>query len=648
MILTDNETKVDLLNSEAIATTIVKLITDRPNHPVTVGVHGDWGVGKSSVLEMIESNLGGQKETIVIKFNGWRFQGFEDAKISLIEGIVTELVDKQSLFSKAKDEVIDIYKRIDWLKAAKKVGGLAFTAITGIPSNEIIQTVIGSIKKIATDPRNLATKENLEQLVSEASSLLKPKDETKNIPKEIGEFRKSFDKLLEKANIKQLIVLVDDLDRCLPETAIETLEAIRLFVFTTKTAFVIAADEGMIEYAVRRHFPDLPETSAAQTYSRNYLEKLIQVPFRIPVLGVTETRIYVTLLLIGSELGESDPDFEKLINAARKLLKKPWESKPLDSKTVFEVLGDKASTTQNALLISDQIGPILASGTKGNPRQIKRFLNTLILRQKTADARGFGQSINLSVLAKLMIAERFLPKFFDELAALSAKATDGKCTEIAAFEKYLKEGTPQTAPKKIARTQPAKEEETASAAMDNNLIEAWKSSKEIEDWAKIEPRLEDKDLRPYIFVSKDKKDYFDISSTLGHLTPIAEKLFNSKMAIQTLEPEIKKLAIQDARQLFNATRGKLISSSNFDSEPPGIAGLTALVKLHPVLQSDLLDFLEMLPKDKLGAWVLKGWDAVLIEQTSKDRFNKLIAIWATSSNSMLKAAAITVQKLVTK
>ena len=195
-----------------------------------------------------------------------------------------------------------------------------------------------------------------------------------------------------------MIVLVDDLDRCLPETAIETLEAIRLFVFTTKTAFVVAADEGMIEYAVRCYFPEFSDSTVAQMYSRNYLEKLIQVPFRIPVLGETETRIYVTLLLIGSELGEDDTDFEKLIKVAREKLKKPWESSPLDSTSVKDALGTKASKVQNALLISDQIGPILANGTKGNPRQIKRFLNTLILRQRTAEARGFGQLINLSVL----------------------------------------------------------------------------------------------------------------------------------------------------------------------------------------------------------------------------------------------------------
>jgi hypothetical protein len=55
-----------------------------------------------------------------------------------------------------------------------------------------------------------------------------------------------------------------------------------------------------IEYSVRKHFPELPETTGPRDYARSYLEKLIQVPFRIPALGETETRIYVTLLLVGA------------------------------------------------------------------------------------------------------------------------------------------------------------------------------------------------------------------------------------------------------------------------------------------------------------------------------------------------------------
>ena len=50
MILTDNETRVDMLNNRAIANTIVKLINESANQPISIGVHGDWGAGKSSIL----------------------------------------------------------------------------------------------------------------------------------------------------------------------------------------------------------------------------------------------------------------------------------------------------------------------------------------------------------------------------------------------------------------------------------------------------------------------------------------------------------------------------------------------------------------------------------------------------------------------
>jgi predicted KAP-like P-loop ATPase len=120
MILSDNETKVDLLNNEPIAKTIVTLLRKHPEHPVTIGVHGDWGAGKSSVLEMIEAELGKDDRLLRLKFNGWRFQGFEDSKIALIEGIVTGLLDKRPLLSKASAVVKDVYHRISLLKLAKK------------------------------------------------------------------------------------------------------------------------------------------------------------------------------------------------------------------------------------------------------------------------------------------------------------------------------------------------------------------------------------------------------------------------------------------------------------------------------------------------------------------------------------------------
>lgn len=641
MILADNETRVDLLNNEAIAITIIKLLREQRAQPVTVGVHGDWGAGKSSVLEMIEAGLTGTDDVLCLKFNGWRFQGFEDAKIALIEGIVTGLLEKRPLLNKATSAVKDLFKRIDWLKVAKHGGGLAFTAFTGIPAPDQIQAITSSLQGMLADPTKLATKENLTSVIDGVKSVLKPEAEPKHVPEEIAEFRKAFDKLLSDAGIKQLIVLVDDLDRCLPDTAIETLEAIRLFVFTSRTAFVVAADEAMIEYAVRKHFPDLPDTTGPRDYARNYLEKLIQVPFRIPALGETETRIYVTLLLIGAELGDDEAAFGKLVAVARERLKKPWESAPLDFPAIKAALGDNTAF-QNAVTLSDQIGPILAAGAQGNPRQIKRFLNSLLLRQRTAEARGFGTEVNLPVLAKLMLAERFIPRVFDQIAYAAAAHSKGLCEGLAMLEVSANE----VGKKPDAEANADKPADAQAGAGENALVIEWLASPQIRTWAQIKPALGVVDLRPYLFVTKDRKDYFGAASALGHLSGVVEKLLGPKLAVQGLDGDLKKLAGPEAIQVFEALRGRITGEGSFISEPPGVAGMTVLVKAHQTLQPSLVDFLEGLPSDKCGAWPVSGWQGVIVEPALIARLNGLIEEWAESGKkSPLKNAATAARKV---
>ena len=647
MILTDNETKVDLLNNEAIATTIIKLLRDRPDQPVTIGVHGDWGAGKSSVLEMIEAGFETEPKVLCLKFNGWRFQGFEDAKIALIEGIVTGLIEKRPALTMAGETVKDVFRRIDLLKVAKKAGGLAFTAFTGIPTHDQITAIVGTLEGILDAPATLATKDNVQSAIDGVKGLLKEKDgESANVPEEINAFRRAFDGLLEKAGVKQLVVLIDDLDRCLPDTAIETLEAVRLFVFTSRTAFVVAADEAMIEYAVRKHFPDLPDTTGPQTYARNYLEKLIQVPFRIPALGDTETRIYVTLLLVGAELGDDDPAFNALIGVARERLKRPWTSGALDSTTVRAALDQKASRANNALALSDQIGPILASGTKGNPRQIKRFLNALVLRQRTAEARGFGDDVKLPVLAKLMLAERFIPRLFDQIATAAAAAPDGKCPDLAALEAAAtakEDDKPKAKPARSAgkdgdAAKPAPKLEAVKTT-ESALLGEWLSSPAIKAWATVPTMIGGDDLRPYLFVAKDRKDYFGAASVLGHLAAVVEQLFGGKFSVQGLDADLKRLAPPEAAQVFEAVRGRIVGADAFDTEPPGAAGLAVLIKAHPALQGALIDFLDALPRDRLGPWVCGGWEGVIKDAEAVQRFDRLLQTWGKDGGLMLKVAA---------
>ncbi|MDC7789933.1 P-loop NTPase fold protein [Rhodoplanes sp. TEM] len=642
MILTDNETKIDLLNNEAIAKTIIELLCERPERAVTIGVHGDWGAGKSSILEMIESGLAFKKDILCIKFNGWRFQGFEDAKIALIEGIVTGLIEKRPLLTKTGLAIKDIFQRINWLKIARHGGGFAFTALSGMPTVDQVGAVVGNLKEIYADPSKLATKDYYDKAMDSVQGLLKP-GAPKNIPEEVEEFRKSFDELLKQADVQQLIVLIDDLDRCLPDTAIETLEAVRLFVFTAKTAFVVAADEAMIEYSVRKHFPELPDTTGPRDYARNYLEKLIQIPFRIPALGEMETRIYVTLLLIGAQLGENDPAYTTLVDAARELLKRPWQSAGLDAQTVKTALGEQAGAVQNALILSDQIGPILASGTQGNPRQIKRFLNGLLLRHQTALARGFGDEVKLPVLAKLMLAERFLSRLFDQIASAAARSQNGRCKDLAALEAAaLEEASAASKPKRAGpRVSVVADDKTIAAreSEDSAILTEWKAADAIRAWARLSPPLAELDLRPYLFVTKDRKDYFGAASVLGRLAAVVEKLLGPKLAVQALDGELKQLVPAEAAQVFEELRGRVMGGDSFDTAPPGIDGLAVLVRAHPTLQINLLDLLEALPVDRCGPWPASGWEAVIKDTEAVLRFEKLLRRWSSSQSAFLKATA---------
>ena len=111
-------------------------------------------------------------------------------------------------------------------------------------------------------------------------------------PKEIEALRASFEGALDEMGVT-LVVLIDDLDRCLPETTISTLEAIRLLLFLKHTAFVIAADDQMIKHAVKRHFQGVEDELVT-----NYFDKLIQFPIRVPPLGTQEVRAYMMLLFI--------------------------------------------------------------------------------------------------------------------------------------------------------------------------------------------------------------------------------------------------------------------------------------------------------------------------------------------------------------
>ena len=638
MIVADNETAVDLLYYEAIARTVVRLVCEKSDDPLSVGIHGDWGAGKSSVLMMVEESFSNDDRVLCVRFNGWLFQGFEDAKAVLIETIVEELRRKRPASQKVAEQVKKVLRRVDWMKLARKAGAYGLTLATGIPHPETLRDLGAAARSLISKGAEDVSPETVAALVKGSDEFLREVVE-ESAPEQMHAFRKEFAELLAEAEVDRLIVLVDDLDRCLPDTAIETLEAIRLFLFVPRAAFVIAADEGMIEYAVRQHFPDLPVATGPATYARNYLEKLIQVPFRLHSLGYAETRIYVALLLVQSACGEKSDVFQKLTRMAREVLRRPWKGPGLDRKAVEAALGSVPDEVERAMELAGRIAPVLADGARGNPRQIKRFINTMMLRLAIAEERGFRDELNISVLAKIMLAERFAPELYDAIARGSANT--GASEELSALEAIV------TAPPTDQETNLANGKEKALSS-DVSLPD-WPNLEWAKQWAAIDPPLAENDLRPYVFVTRDRRSVFGAITSLGELDELVAKLQGSPLQVRQAAAEVSRLQSIDAEHVFDALRAKVRDTRDLTQEPVGVKGLAEMARQHAFLQRSLLSFLQDLPVSKLGPWVVTGWASVFSEADVKADFEATLRGWAEQDdNNKLKAASGAAIKLVRK
>jgi len=295
----DNETNLDYLNFQAVAETVAELIVQAKGKPLSIGVSGGWGVGKSSMMRLITDALRRRQgeHFLFVEFDAWLYQGYDDARAALMDVIARALVahakETQTGLQKAKE----LLGRVNWLRLAGLAAGSAIAMSLGLPPMGLAGEALGAAKGLvdgAVERQDLdAAMDAGRDAVEAGKGLIRPR-KAESPPKEIQDLREHFRATLEEMGVT-LIVLIDDLDRCLPPTAIATLEAIRLFLFLDRTAFVIAADDQMIRHAVRAHFKDVTLDDDLVT---NYFDKLIQVPIRVPPLGTQDVRAYLMLLLV--------------------------------------------------------------------------------------------------------------------------------------------------------------------------------------------------------------------------------------------------------------------------------------------------------------------------------------------------------------
>jgi predicted KAP-like P-loop ATPase len=528
----DGVSKIDMLAYEPYAELIFDIATSERLNPLTIGLFGNWGSGKSTLLSLVDEKIKEKVEepkVISITVNAWMFEGYDDAKTALMDSIVRVINDNESIAEECKNGIGELIKKINWIRVggalAKKGIPLAFSAATGNPMPAIMSS-IESIKNI-----DLSKKEEIEKIennISKLKGFLKEDEPKESIVENIRTFRVEFKKLLEDSEIENLIIMIDDLDRCTPDRILETLEAIKLFLSVKNTTFIIAMDEDVITYSVKRKYPPLNQGGEIDV-SKDYIEKIIQLPIKLPELSEIDIKNYILLLICEMYLKE-----EKLSELISKLKGKEIfiKGEIISSTDIHEVLqvnkeneinffktGLKYEDFDEQLAIFSKISDIISYTTiKGNPRQAKRFLNTFYIRKRLADIQNI--KLDLSVLAKLMVLEYTDKNLFKKLYKWQYE-NDGIALQLSEIEELILSENEETTQSKYKE---------------------W-GKPEIKKWLSVEPTdLSKKDLRQYFYLSRESIRDKDMSMlNIG----LEERKIINEICSDDIDSIVKRRKVQE-------------------------------------------------------------------------------------------------------
>lgn len=530
----DSETELDFLDFDYLIKTLMDIISDDALLPSSIGVYGDWGSGKSSLIKMSMAELEKDKGTICLNFNGWLFEGYEDAKTALLGSILDVIKKERKLEAKALTCITQLYKSVDKLKLLKtgaKYGADFF--LTGGIGAMVDMGINGILSKIKDNVASEDRQSIIDGLESKnVISAIQDELNNQELREDITKFQQHFGELLEETAIKRLVIFVDELDRCSPDTILETFEAIRLFLFVGNVAFIIGADERHITYAVKRKFEKIEGHQI--DIGKEYLEKIIQYPLRIPRLNAKEVEFYITCLFFEKEL--SAEDFAEVISFLRNKKREKFLDFNLNYTMLNKALPHIAEQVKECMVIARQLSSVLAEELNGNPRHCKRFLNSLAMREKMA--KYTGVKLDRKVLAKLMLLEYFKASLFRKIAKLYIE-TQGNTEELRNLEK--------------------------GELTESSELKLWKDDNWVKRWIKIEPQLHLIDLKPYFYFSRESlEEKFDTS--VKQLSPIAQKVYTDLLnpanasRVSALQ-KAEEVNDYEANEILNGLFGKIIEQT---------------------------------------------------------------------------------------
>jgi hypothetical protein len=220
--------------------------------PMAVLISGDWGTGKTSAMSWIEGllqkwNKTGPKNRIKVRpvwFYPWKYDNKEDVRRGLIAEVIIKSIDVENISTRTV------------ISAAKKFGmflGKSFIhALASIKLKGQVSADAGTAKAEAGAEVDLAS---IKEILSEYQQAAHPEKAFLN------EFETTLRDWVQdtigKDGKERMVIFIDDLDRCMPEIALQVLEALKLYLNIPNLIFVLGVDRDVVEKLVVEHYRKL-------------------------------------------------------------------------------------------------------------------------------------------------------------------------------------------------------------------------------------------------------------------------------------------------------------------------------------------------------------------------------------------------------
>jgi hypothetical protein len=294
-ILLDVPAQTANFGFESYAQALTELIV-QSQPQFAIGLFGAWGSGKTTLMHAIRRRLSANPAIIVADFSAWRYEREPNLIVPLLDTI---------------SEALEAWQQTADPDGAQKAGNAA--------SN--VRRVIRSL--IAGSSLSVG-KEGVLQATLDGGKALEAYREPGKDPPDAGRsvyhlaFRKlavAFDGFLDKAG-RRVVVFVDDLDRCLPQGALEVMESIKLFFDLPGFIFVVGLDNEVVQACVELKYKEFDnDTRKGRVRGAEYIKKIFQVPFQLPPARVTDLDAFLASAVSDARMPQAQSS--ELLNVVR-------------------------------------------------------------------------------------------------------------------------------------------------------------------------------------------------------------------------------------------------------------------------------------------------------------------------------------------